>query len=316
MDDKEGVLSVPFPWEKAIHFATRREIVVTSLIGLCGIGVFWQTRRWLAMTPFEEQLLKEYGISVDMIIVDESNLIKEYTAMEEVGRLPLRIFFSPHLLSTKLPRATPLIVFVHGLGGQINQFEPLLRYFGQVADVLALDLPGCGKSPFVDRQWEHYTTDALANLVGKVIEERIAGRKVVLVGHSLGCMVTGTLALKMGDQCLAMVLLCPKAEITEKEERGRRFLAGLPEFMFNIFRKRDRAYLLAETHVRGGIHSASVRRMVGPNVSDDIRKQQLVWNLQSQTPTSLRMLYGARPPTPGEWHSLVMPTLVIAGEEV
>jgi hypothetical protein len=56
--------------------------------------------------------------------------------------------------------------------------------------------------------------------------------------------------------------------------------------------------------------------MVGSNVSDDIREQQLVWNLQSQTPTTLRMLRGVRPLTRDEWHSIVAPTLVICGEEV
>jgi len=67
---------------------------------------------------------------------------------------------------------------------------------------------------------------------------------------------------------------------------------------------------------RGGLNSLSVRRMVGPNVSDRIKMQQLVWNLQSQTPTSLRMLYGAKPPTLEEWKNIVAPTLVISGEEV
>jgi pimeloyl-ACP methyl ester carboxylesterase len=143
---------------------------------------------------------------------------------------------------SKLPRPTPLIVFIHGLGGQINQFEPLLKYFGQVADVLALDLPGCGQSPLLDARWDQFTTDALANLVRKVIDQIAEGRKIVLMGHSLGTMITGNLALKMGDRCLAVVLLSPKAEISEKEVKGIRLLTSLPEFVFNIFRKRDRAY--------------------------------------------------------------------------
>jgi hypothetical protein len=56
--------------------------------------------------------------------------------------------------------------------------------------------------------------------------------------------------------------------------------------------------------------------MVGPNVSEDIRRQQLVWNLQSQTPTIQRMLSGAKPMTREEWHNVGAPTLVIVGEEV
>ena len=56
--------------------------------------------------------------------------------------------------------------------------------------------------------------------------------------------------------------------------------------------------------------------MVGPNVSDDIRSQQLVWNIQSRTPTMLRMLLGAKPMTKEQWGQVIAPTLVISGEEV
>lgn len=56
--------------------------------------------------------------------------------------------------------------------------------------------------------------------------------------------------------------------------------------------------------------------MVGPNVSEDIRSQQLVWNLESQTPTTLRMLRGIKLMTPEEWSNVKAPTLVITGEEV
>ena len=56
--------------------------------------------------------------------------------------------------------------------------------------------------------------------------------------------------------------------------------------------------------------------MVGPNVSKEVRTQQLVWNLQSQSPTILRMLHGAHPMTRDEWRNVKAPTLVITGEEV
>jgi len=165
--------------------------------------------------------------------------------MEDVDGRQLRVFYSPHSLLTTLPKQMPLIVFIHGVGGQIGQFERLLRYFGQVADVLALDLPGCGKSPFTDRRWESYTTEALAELVLHVVERKLQGRKVIVVGHSLGCMMSGRLASKLGETCLAVVLLCPKAEITEKEERGRKLL-HLPETVLNVLRKFDRMYVFSQ----------------------------------------------------------------------
>lgn len=143
---------------------------------------------------------------------------------------------------TILPKPIPLIVFIHGLGGQINQFEPLLKYFCQVADVLAIDLPGCGGSPLTCRDWDLFTTDALATLVNRVIEDKIRYRKVILIGHSLGTLIAGTLALKLGDKCLVCVLLCPKAEISEKERNGIKLMAKSPEFMLNISQKWDREY--------------------------------------------------------------------------
>jgi pimeloyl-ACP methyl ester carboxylesterase len=185
------------------------------------------------------QSLLVYEADIDGL--EESGYIKSHSSFIDVDSQRLRIFFEQHSLVAKLPKPCPLIVFIHGLGGQINQFEPLLKYFGQVTDVLAIDLPGCGQSPFTDRSWDSYTTDALADLVYRVICDRLTTRKAILVGHSLGTLIVGRLALKLGDKCLAAILLCPKSEISEKEDKGRQFITKLPEFVFNLFRKRDRA---------------------------------------------------------------------------
>jgi pimeloyl-ACP methyl ester carboxylesterase len=178
--------------------------------------------------------------------IEESQFIRSYTHFIDIDRHHLRVFYAPHSLVSSLPKPSPLFVFIHGLGGQINQFEPLLKYFSQVADVLALDLPGCGQSSLSDFSFEHCTSAALADLVEKVISERTLNRKAILIGHSLGTMIAGRLALKLGDKCLAMVLLCPKAEISAKERKGTRTLTRLPEFVINILRRRDRALISCE----------------------------------------------------------------------
>ena len=174
--------------------------------------------------------------------VDDSEYIRNHISFIDIGTHRIRIFYAEHSLGSILPKPTPLIVFIHGLGGQINQFEPLLKYFCQVADILALDLPGCGGSPLLDRNWNEYTTESLVDLVDRVTEDKIGNRKVVLIGHSLGTLIAGRLALKLGEKCLACVLLCPKAEISEQERKGIQLMTKLPEFVFNVFRKRDRAY--------------------------------------------------------------------------
>jgi pimeloyl-ACP methyl ester carboxylesterase len=177
-----------------------------------------------------------------LISLGESAYIESLSSFIDVDPYRLRVFYAPHSLVSILPKPLPVIVFIHGLGAQINQFEPLLKYFGQVADVMALDLPGCGQSPLTDRRWDLYTTDALVTLVLRVIDQKCLNRKVILVGHSLGTLIAGTLALKLRERCVAVVLLCPKAGISEQEKKGIHLIARLPEFVFNLFRKRDRMY--------------------------------------------------------------------------
>jgi pimeloyl-ACP methyl ester carboxylesterase len=180
--------------------------------------------------------------NVQLFWIGDSEYIKNRLSFVDVGTHRVRLFYAEHSLVTILPKPTPLIVFIHGLGGQINQFEPLLKYFCQVADVLALDLPGCGGSPLTDRSWDKYTTESLVNLVHNVVENKMINRKVVLMGHSLGTLIAGRLALKLGEKCLATILLCPKAEISRQERRGMQLMTTLPECVFNIFRKWDRKY--------------------------------------------------------------------------
>ena len=221
------------------------------MVGLCGIGIFLGARQLLGTTGYEQQLLELYGsysysklTCPTVFWVGDSEYIRNRISFIDVGTHRIRIFYAEHSLGSILPKPTPLTVFIHGIGGQINQFEPLLKYFCHVADVLALDLPGCGGSPLIDRNWNEYTTESLVELVHRVIEDKIRNRKVVLIGHSLGTLIAGRLALKLGEKCLACVLLCPKAEISKQERKGIQLVTTLPEFVFNIFRKRDRAYKL------------------------------------------------------------------------
>ena len=88
-------------------------------------------------------------------------------------------------------------MFIHGLGGSIAQFSPILISLSNLAPCLALDLPGCGASGFEPKSWDAYTTEALVQLLAVVIEAHRAadeGQPVVLVGHSMGCSLAALLA--------------------------------------------------------------------------------------------------------------------------
>jgi pimeloyl-ACP methyl ester carboxylesterase len=81
----------------------------------------------------------------------------------------------------------PVLLLLHGLGATGEVWHGLLER-NWPAEVIAPDLPGHGRSP----RLPEYTFDTMAASVATLIEP---GRKVVVLGHSLG----GVLALKLAD---------------------------------------------------------------------------------------------------------------------
>ena len=64
-----------------------------------------------------------------------------------------------------------------------------------LASCLSIDLPGCGLSEFAPKDWDAYTTEALVELLGDIIEEyRVENQGVVLIGHSMGGSLGALLA--------------------------------------------------------------------------------------------------------------------------
>lgn len=232
----------------------------------------------------------------------------------------IRTFYKEHQQASKLPRDIPLLVFIHGLGGSVAQFEPLLTSLINVASCLAIDLPGCGLSDFSPKDPRAYTTLALAELVVAAIDKfRDAqnGQKVVLIGHSMGCSITALLASSASplhsstkDFVAGMVSICPRAtSFSAAEVLTLKRLQGLPTYIFDLFRWYDR---------RGGINSRSVSRMVGEAADEDTRKLQLQFNEQSQSAVFQLMAAGGvgRFELPGQdiWSTIKVPLFLVAGQ--
>ncbi|PQE15662.1 dual specificity phosphatase catalytic domain protein [Rutstroemia sp. NJR-2017a BBW] len=243
----------------------------------------------------------------------------------------LRVFYSRHAQADKLPTKPaplPLLVFIHGLGGSVSQFNPLLTSLVNLASCLSIDLPGCGLSAFDPKlPWDAYTVDALAELVGKAIEEyreKDAGQGVVLIGHSLGCSLAALLASKTSpcrsevlEHVVGLVAICPRAEPPTEEEVGKfRKLLLVPNVIFDLWRGWDR---------RGGPESASVHRFVGRDADEETKKLQERFNSQSRTAVWRRMASGTLPkyenhkakggiPGGDVWRGLEVPIFLVAGE--
>lgn len=194
------------------------------------------------------------------------------------------MFRLQHHKSSKLPKL-PTVVFVHGLGGQLNQFEPLIDYFTHFASVIAVDLPGHGQSEPAPK-WEAYSPQVLVDLLEEIVVSELPDNcsgEVVLVGHSMGCVLSSRLAIKLNDKSSSsinglkvkgIVMLCPPGIVDPKLAESQKSLPYMPASLFNVFRAVERT---------GGVESKSVTRMVATDASESIRKKQLQWNLQVNT---------------------------------
>ena len=234
-------------------------------------------------------------------------------------------FYHAHPMESKLPldsKFLPLLVFVHGLGGNMAQFAPLLSSLTNVAPCLSIDFPGCGLSKFEPDSYDAYTTDAFVELLVTAIVEQAkqdVKRPIILIGHSYGCSISAKLAVHAKDldiEVLGVVAICPKSSPpTESEMKGYEKILSLPDFMVDGLRWFDR---------RGGLSSVSVTRMTGKDGGVDLKKIQQRYNEAFKTTVWKRTARGGYPkyingvahggyPGRETWSQLHVPLLLIAG---
>ncbi|KAI3397545.1 hypothetical protein diail_10638 [Diaporthe ilicicola] len=238
----------------------------------------------------------------------------------------IRVFYHPHAKLDEMPKdpaPLPLLVFVHGLGGSVAQFHPLLKSLTHNSSCLAVDLPGCGVSAFAPTTWDAYTNQALVELLDTVIDDyrdKKSGQGVVLIGHSMGCALSARLASpgssQLADHVVGLVAICPPGgPPTEAQVNTFRKLLWIPTQIFDLWRAWD---------ARGGAESASVRRFVGPEADIESKQSQFRFNRQSRTPVWRRMAWGSLPvyengvPKGGIagkeiWASLNVPVFLLGG---
>ncbi|KAI0883344.1 uncharacterized protein GGS22DRAFT_29176 [Annulohypoxylon maeteangense] len=303
-----------------------RHIVFGLTIAL---GSAWYLHRRMARTRADGPDSKDAD-ATDPALFRKHSKIVSYTASRTGITYPgIRVFYRRHPKADELPQdpaPLPLLVFIHGLGGSIAQFHPLLTSLVNSASCLAIDLPGCGLSQFAPTSWDAYTTDALTDLLETIIEGyREKDQGLVLVAHSMGTAIAARIAnrqsafyLRPPSHVMGLIAICPvSGPQPPRVVRTVRMLLWLPDFIFNLWRTWDK---------RGGPESASVKRFVGPGGDLEARQIQDRFNSQSRTPVFRRMAWGALPthfigekPIGGlfgepTWAGLDIPIFLIGGD--
>lgn len=104
-----------------------------------------------------------------------------------------------------LLRRNRSIIFLHGLGGFLDNWDENLPYFSGRYRAIALDLPGFGKS---EKPIMPYSVQFFTNVVKAFMDARGITR-AVLVGNSMGGHIALNVALKYPEMVEKLVLVDP-----------------------------------------------------------------------------------------------------------
>src|SRR5258705_4803998 len=98
-----------------------------------------------------------------------------------------------------------VIVLIHGWASSWYAMSPLLPYLSQHYHCLAVDLPGYGASPSLPQR---VTIARYTRLIADLIEQ-VTTKTVILIGHSMGGMISLQMTLTESDMGERMRLLNP-----------------------------------------------------------------------------------------------------------
>jgi pimeloyl-ACP methyl ester carboxylesterase len=97
----------------------------------------------------------------------------------------------------------PVLVLVHGLGASAESWRDSIRYLARGYRVVALDLPGYGKS---DKPRSNYSIEYHAAALNDFIDA-LGRDKVALVGNSMGGWIAAMVALKNPEKISHLILV-------------------------------------------------------------------------------------------------------------
>jgi len=114
------------------------------------------------------------------------------------------IFHSQSRIYLSGPQHAPVVVLVHGIGDKgARDWDTLMPKLSATFRVLAFDLPGFGRS---SKDNLPYTPDNYVAFIRHVIKSEVKRRPYVLVGHSMGGLLSMRYAARFPDEVSALVL--------------------------------------------------------------------------------------------------------------
>lgn len=140
------------------------------------------------------------------------------TIVHRILRVPYSLYVH-EFQSPKKPRAT--FVFIHGIGASVHAWDEVVATMPKDVRLIGIDLLGFGKSP--KPTWAVYNAKNQARSVAVTLLRLRLTQQLILVGHSLGALVSVEVARRYPLAVQELVLCSPPFYAPQRSERK-----GLP----------------------------------------------------------------------------------------
>lgn len=200
----------------------------------------------------------------------------------------------------------PPVVLLHGFTGSAGTWETLSGQLAWSHEVIALDMPGHGRSS-APADPARYSLDRFpADLA--VVLDALSLRKVVLLGYSMGGRAAMQFAISRGDRLAALILESTSPGVSDPTERVGRVAAD-SELASMI--ERDGVSAFVERWEKLPLWES--QQALPDSIREMLRLERLA-NRPAGLANSLRGAgAGATMPVTGRMASISVPALVVAG---
>ncbi|GMM30624.1 triacylglycerol lipase [Martiniozyma asiatica (nom. inval.)] len=227
----------------------------------------------------------------------------------------------------------PILVFIHGLGGQMSQFEPILQEFRNCADIFALDLPGFGNSKRASRnnqsknvnfsslsqyskedlelientldsiQFKDFSTDNIVNIIYGILLQKFPNRRFIILSHSMGTHISIKLTNKLPTGSVESLIMMTPPRLSDSDQQlaFSRLPFGTRLFFKGCYYLPQLFDIYRMMDRRGGLHSKSVNSFIYPSTATVFQRlTQYRWNLDTDSSIFINYLMNFKPATANE----------------
>jgi len=148
-----------------------------------------------------------------------------------------------HFKLSKAKETSPWLLLIHGLFGSADNLAGVRRYFEETYNIISIDLPDHGLSPWT----EHFTFNATVDSIIALLNH-LEVKQTAVVGHSLGGKIAMQLALTHPDRITHLVV----ADIApvKYKHRHQEVFDGLKKVPLSTISGRKDAQLAMSEHVK------------------------------------------------------------------